>query len=86
MKDFSMLGSKLPDYSDEALDFQARMTKDIEKAIEIDPRNPSSWLAKALWEEHFGRKQQAKESYRRFIELSVESIEYARQRLAELEK
>lgn len=60
------------------------------KAIEIDPRYISAWFSKALWEERVGRKQEAAKSYRQFIELSTpeyaKQIDYARQRLAELEK
>lgn len=60
------------------------------KAIEIAPRYADPWNNKALAEDKLSRRQDAVRSFKQFLELATEQyteqIEYARQRLKELEK
>ena len=61
-----------------------------DRALAINPRYAGAWYNKGVAEEEIGRGQDAAFSYKRFIELSTtqyaEQVEYARQRLRELEE
>lgn len=63
------------------------------KALEINPKYPSAWYGKALVEDIMGKRIDAAYSYKKFIELAPteyaeyeEEIEYARQRVREIER
>jgi len=62
----------------------------LNRALDIDPLNESAWLNKALVEERLGLRAEAATSYRTFIDLKpvqyAGHVDYARGRLAELEK
>ena len=71
----------------------ARFDEAIEccdKALEIDPNHANAWSKRAEVEDQLGRKQDAVRSYREVIELASpehdQVIQYAKQRLHELEK
>jgi tetratricopeptide (TPR) repeat protein len=59
-----------------------------DKVLELDPHHAMAWYGKALDLEAFGRKADAAESYRRFVELGPaeypEQLAYAQQRFVEL--
>jgi tetratricopeptide (TPR) repeat protein len=61
----------------------------FDQAIKINPQGANAWINKALAEDVLGRRLDAAKSYRRLIELAppqyVRQIEYARQRLREVE-
>lgn len=62
-----------------------------DRALEIDPRNAATWYNKALAEDKLGRSQDAAYSFEQFIALApadeyAKQIEYARERLGELER
>jgi serine/threonine protein kinase len=60
------------------------------KALEIDSRNARAWYANALVADILGRQVRAFHSFKQFLSLAteqhIEQIEYARQRLKELEE
>lgn len=60
------------------------------KALELNSADAVIWYAKGLAEDELGLRQAATLSYKKFIDLNpaqyVEQIEYARQRLRELEE
>ena len=58
------------------------------KAIEIDPRNESAWLNRALVEERLGQTFDAAKSYSSFLSLNpvqyAAHVPFAKKRLAAL--